>query len=165
MMVASPNLPGKALSELLEGITVSGNIPSVMVRSITSNSRNVDQGSLFVALEGTQTHGIDFAIDAARSGAAVILYDDGDDYCHQRIPLLRKQVDTNWLGVEDLHRLNGLIVSRFYGDPSHHMTIVGVTGTDGKTSVTHLLTQALSRLEFSVASIGTLISTMIEFVL
>lgn len=156
MMVSSPCLPGKSLSELLEGFTVNDEIPSVMVRSITSNSRDVEQGALFIALQGTQTHGIDFAIDAARSGAAVILYDAEDPYCRQRIPLLKKQVNTRWLGIDHLDRLNGQIVSRFYGEPSHQMTIIGVTGTDGKTSVTHLLTQALGRLGYTVGSIGTL---------
>ena len=155
-MVSSQPISGKLLGELLIGITVNAEIPSVTIRNITSNSRQVESNSLFVALEGTQTHGIDFAIDAAKSGAAIILYDAMDDYCLQRIPLLRKQVKTCWLGVNNLNRLNGEIVSRFYGDPSQQMTVIGVTGTDGKTSVTHLLTQALSRLGHTVASIGTL---------
>ncbi len=156
MMVSSQPVSGKSLSQLLAGIQVNSEIPAVRILSITSNSRQVEDKSLFVALEGMQTHGIDFAIDAAKSGAAVILYDAMDDYCLQRIPLLQKQVKTRWLGVEHLNRLNGEIVSRFYDEPSQQMTIVGVTGTDGKTSVTHLLTQALSRLGHTVGSIGTL---------
>ena len=156
MMTFSKLLPGKSLNELLAGILADREIPPVMIRSITSNSREVTQDSLFIALEGTQVHGIDFAIDAAKSGAAVILYDALDEYCQQRIPLLKKQVKTRWLGVEHLNRLNGEIVSRFYGEPSQRMTIIGVTGTDGKTSVTHLLTQALGRLGQTVGSIGTL---------
>jgi UDP-N-acetylmuramoyl-L-alanyl-D-glutamate--2,6-diaminopimelate ligase len=156
MMTSSQLLPGKSLNELLDGISPDAEIPSVMIRSITSNSREVTQDTLFVALEGTQVHGIDFAIDAAKSGAVVILYDASDEYCLQRIPLLKKQAKTHWLGVDHLNRLNGEIVSRFYGEPSRQMTIIGVTGTDGKTSVTHLLTQALGRLGKTAGSIGTL---------
>ncbi len=156
MMTSSQLLPGKSLKELLDGILPDSEIPSVMIRSITSNSREVTADALFVALEGTQVHGIDFAVDAAKSGAAVILYDATDEYCLRRISLLKKQARTYWLGVDHLNRLNGEIVSRFYGEPSRKMTIIGVTGTDGKTSVTHLLTQALGRLGQTTGSIGTL---------
>ena len=155
-MVHKPQLAGKQLSDLLVGITLDEAIPAVEILDVSSNSREVVKGSLFIALKGTQTHGIDFAIDAAKSGAAVIMYDALDDYCQQRIPLLQKQVKTRWLGVEHLDRLNGEIVSRFYDEPGKAFKIIGVTGTDGKTSVTHLLAQALTRLGKRVGSIGTL---------
>lgn len=156
MMVRNPNLSGKSLSELLAGIDIDEDLPSLQVQDVTSNSREAVKDSLFIALKGTQSHGIDFAIDAVKAGAAVVMYDALDDYCQQRIPLLQKQVKARWLGVKHLDRLNGEIVSRFYGEPGRDLTIIGVTGTDGKTSVTHLLCQALSRLGKSVGSIGTL---------
>lgn len=156
MMTATTHPTGKSLGELLAGISVSEAVPSMVIKSITSNSRDAKQGTLFIALKGTQTHGIDFAIDAVKSGATVVLYDTLDEYCQQRIPLLQKQVKACWLGIEQLDRMSGVIVSRFYDEPGRALTIIGVTGTDGKTSVAHLLSQALARLGHSVGSIGTL---------
>jgi UDP-N-acetylmuramoyl-L-alanyl-D-glutamate--2,6-diaminopimelate ligase len=84
------------------------------------------------------------------------MYCAQDDYSQNQIDLLRKQIETQWIGVDNLDRVNGEVVSRFFGEPSKAMTIIGVTGTDGKTSVTHLLTQALTRLKKTTASIGTI---------
>ena len=122
----------------------------------TDNSADVESGSLFIALKGLSTHGIDFAIDAVRAGAVAVIYDAADEYCQQRLPLLQKQVDSCWVAVEQLDQANGHIVSRFFGNPGQAMTMVGITGTDGKSSVTHLLIQALSQIGKSCASIGTL---------
>jgi UDP-N-acetylmuramoyl-L-alanyl-D-glutamate--2,6-diaminopimelate ligase len=155
-MMAEIKMPGILLSELLSGFALHDPVPSIQIFDIASNSANVTADSAFVALPGIKTNGIDYAIDAVKAGAIAVIYDATDDYSLQRIPLLRKQVDTHWIGVDHLDRANGHIVSRFFGDPGQAMTIIGVTGTDGKSSVTHLVTQALTRIGKSCASIGTL---------
>ncbi len=148
--------PGMPLPELLSGFDLSDPVPPIEIADIASNSARVTTGCAFIALPGIRSNGIDFAIDAVKAGAVAVIYDAGDEYSRKRIPLLRKQVDTHWIGVEQLERANGHIVSRFFGDPGRAMTIIGVTGTDGKSSVTHLLTQALTRIGKRCASIGTL---------
>ena len=148
--------PGMSLRELLTGFPVQDAVPSIEIRDLVSNSADMTPGALFVALPGIRSNGIDYAADAVKAGAVAVLYDAGDEYALRRIGLLRKQVDTHWIGVDALERNNGHIVSRFFGNPGRAMTIIGVTGTDGKSSVTHLVTQALTRLGKSCASIGTL---------
>ncbi len=150
------NIPGILLSELVSGFTVNDPIPSIRICDIASNSVKVKPNSAFIALPGIKSNGIDYAIDAVKAGAVTVIYDAADEYSLQRIPLLRKQVDTHWIGIEQLQRNNGHIVSRFFGDPGQAMTIIGITGTDGKSSVTHLVTQALTGIGKSCASIGTL---------
>jgi UDP-N-acetylmuramoyl-L-alanyl-D-glutamate--2,6-diaminopimelate ligase len=155
-MMASTNIPGMALSELLSGFALQDPVPSIRISDIVSNSANVTTNSAFIALPGIKSNGIDYAIDAVKAGAVAVIYDASDEYSLQRIPLLSKQVETHWIGVDHLERANGHIVSRFFGDPGQAMTIIGITGTDGKSSVTHLVTQALTRIGKSCASIGTL---------
>jgi UDP-N-acetylmuramoyl-L-alanyl-D-glutamate--2,6-diaminopimelate ligase len=156
MMMSEPQNVGRPLTALLQGVVTSDVVPDIDILNIASNSRLVLEDSLFIAVAGISSHGIDFAIDAVKSGALAVIYDAGDEYCQRRIPLLSKQVQTHWIGIEDLDRVNGEIVSRFYGEPGKSLKVIGVTGTDGKTSVTHLLTQALTRLGKTAASIGTL---------
>ncbi len=147
---------GILLADLLSGFSNQLPVQPIEINSVTSNSADVEAGSLFIAMAGLNNHGIDFAIDAVKAGAIAIIYDAADEYCQQRLPLLQKQGDSYWIAIDQLDRANGHIVSRFFGNPGQAMTIVGITGTDGKSSVTHLLTQALSRIGKSCASIGTL---------
>ena len=155
-MAANPESAAKRLSALLSGFDTTQPVPDLHVSDITNSSHKASAGSLFVALQGRVTHGIDFAIDAVQAGAIAVMYDARDEYCRQRIRLLGKQIQTHWIGVDDLDRIHGEIASRFYGEPSQSLTIIGITGTDGKTSVTQLITQALCRLDKLTASIGTL---------
>ena len=145
-----------SLPELLVEFTLEAPAPAVDIMNVSSNSKDVTPGTLFIALSGINSKGIDYAIDAVNAGAIAVLFDADDPYSRERIPLLQKQISTHWIGVSGLIRANGFIVSRFFGEPAKAMTIVGVTGTDGKSSVTHLLFQALTRLGKSSASIGTL---------
>ena len=155
-MTTNPKSVGKTLKELLQGYDVAQTIPNINVLDIANSSQQVVAGSLFVALKGVTSHGIDFAIDAVKSGAIGVIYSAQDEYSQKRVGLLSKQVKTQWVGVDHLAQVYGEIVSRFFDEPSKAMTIIGVTGTDGKTSVTHLLTQALMRLNKTTASIGTI---------
>ncbi len=155
-MMVNTNIPGMSLSDLLSGFEVNDPLPAIEISNIASNSAMVTPDSAFIALPGIRSNGIDYAIDAVKAGAVAVIYDAADEYSLRRVPLLCKQIGTHWIGVDRLDRANGHIVSRFFGDPGQAMTIVGVTGTDGKSSVTHLVTQAMTRIGKRCASIGTL---------
>lgn len=156
-MIAPVSQPdGKLLNELMIGLPTQAAVPPIMIHAVASDSRQVVSGTLFFALKGTRNHGIDFAMSAIKSGASVILYDTCDDYSSHRVALLQKQIKAFWLGIQSLDQRMGEIASRFYGEPGRSLSIIGITGTDGKTTVTCLLSQALMRLGYSVGSIGTL---------
>lgn len=144
------------LDVLLQGYVTNAALPNVEITGLTSNSAEVNSGNLFIALAGLTRHAIDFTDDAVNAGAAAIIYDADDSYCSQRIPLLEKQYALNFIPVVDLQQKTGDIASRFYAYPSQKFKLIGVTGTDGKTSVTHLLIQAFTRLNKKAGSVGTL---------
>lgn len=156
MIVSQDNRPSMTTDDLLRGFADPETLPCLRINNISSNSKTVETGDLFIALAGLTRHAIDFVPDVVTAGAVAVVYDAQDPYCQQRIPLLKKQLDTHWIAVPNLQKVTGEIASRFYGHPSRHFELIGVTGTDGKTSVTHLLIQALTRLNVNAGSIGTL---------
>ncbi len=142
------------LDQLLLGIAdaqiaaVPG-VGRIVVSGLTLDSRQVRRGDAFFALRGTQGHGITFAAGAVQRGAQVVLAEAPavDDVAALDVPLL-------W--IDGLHDEVGEIAARFYERPSESMRMLGVTGTNGKTSCVQLLAQALTLLGHRAASIGTL---------
>jgi UDP-N-acetylmuramoyl-L-alanyl-D-glutamate--2,6-diaminopimelate ligase len=142
------------LDQLLLGIAdaqvaaVPG-VGRIVVSGLTLDSRRVQRGDAFFALRGTQGHGIAFAAGAVQRGAQVVLAEAPamDDVAALDVPLL-------W--IDGLHDEVGEIAARFYDRPSESMRMLGVTGTNGKTSCVQLLAQALTLLGHRAASIGTL---------
>lgn len=118
-------------------------------QSMTADSRKAGPGSLFLAYPGERTDGRSFIEQAIVQGAAAVLWE-------------ASEFDWNpaWqvpnLPVEDLRRQAGVVADEFYGHPSSGLWMIGVTGTNGKTSCTHWLAQAFSALGKSAAVIGTL---------
>lgn len=145
------------LDQLLAGLTETGNVPPVEIRGLTLDSRQVRESDLFVALAGLHAHGLSHAGQAIQQGAAAIVYDpagDGETLARnlQGLPCLR---------VECLKERIGFIADRFFGEPSQQFqAVIGITGTNGKTSCSHFLAQALSSLAPTGygpgASLGTL---------
>lgn len=144
------------LKQLMQGFAELPEQVDIGVSGISTNSRQLGPGYVFVALAGLTRNAIDFVPEAADAGASVVLYDARDKYAAGRQNLLARQFDLLWLPVENLQQVTGEIAARFYANPSDSMRLVGITGTDGKTSVTHLLVQALIRSGRRAGSIGTL---------
>ncbi len=155
MMVSPRNHEMMTLEGLLQGFTDMA-LPQIEVKGISADSQWVKPGDVFIALSGHSRHAIDFADDAVKAGAIAVVYDADDSYSKQRIALLSKQLDSFWIPVKQLRQVSGEIAARYYGDPSAKLKLIGVTGTDGKTSVTHMLVQALNKLDCKTGSIGTL---------
>ncbi|WP_313450871.1 UDP-N-acetylmuramoyl-L-alanyl-D-glutamate--2,6-diaminopimelate ligase [Stutzerimonas kunmingensis] len=121
----------------------------VLIRELTLDSRKVRGGDLFLAVPGLQFDGRDHIQDAVARGAAAVAYEaEGLD----------ESLTDNAVMVPVLHLAEQLsaIAGRFYGEPSRSLRVVGVTGTNGKTSVSQLIAQALDRLGEPCGIIGTL---------
>jgi len=121
----------------------------VLIRELTLDSRKVRGGDLFLAVPGLQFDGRDHIGDAVARGAAAVAYEaEGLD----------QSLTGNAVMVPVLHLAEQLsaIAGRFYGEPSRSLRVVGVTGTNGKTSVSQLIAQALDRLGEPCGIIGTL---------
>ena len=119
------------------------------VNAITLDSREVAQGSLFVALKGGQRHGLEFVEQVIKSGAAAIIWESDNNYSQPNVSI-------PCIEITGLRDHLGVIANRFYGEPSKSLDVIGVTGTDGKTTVTHFIAQAFNTDAQDGAVIGTL---------
>ncbi|HEX20038.1 MAG TPA: UDP-N-acetylmuramoyl-L-alanyl-D-glutamate--2,6-diaminopimelate ligase, partial [Acidiferrobacteraceae bacterium] len=136
------------LRTLLTGIADVTDMENVDVRGISLDSRNIENGFLFIALSGTVQDGSDFIADAVNRGAVAVLQDAATTpNINVMVPLL---------AVTDLRAQAGRIADRFYDAPSSKLTVIGVTGTNGKTTCTQLLARALNKHSRRCAVIGTL---------
>ncbi|MGV6396255.1 UDP-N-acetylmuramoyl-L-alanyl-D-glutamate--2,6-diaminopimelate ligase [Pseudomonas caspiana] len=121
----------------------------LMIRELTLDSRNVRGGDLFLAVPGASFDGRDHIADALKRGAAAVAYEvEGAKV----LPI----TDVPLIPVKGLAAQLSDIAGRFYGDPSRSLNLVGVTGTNGKTSVTQLVAQALDLLGQHCGIVGTL---------
>lgn len=142
------------LKSLLAGIDLQPSVPDIPVAGLKLDSREIESGDAFIALSGTRYHGMSFGEIALKQGAAAVLYDpkDGGQELADRIKYRGSNI---LLAIDQLDQQLGLIADRFFQMPSADMTIIGVTGTDGKTSCSHFISQSLNHDRPS-AVIGTL---------
>lgn len=123
---------------------------AVLVRELTLDSRKVLPGDLFLAVPGAQHDARLHIADAIARGASAVVYEaDG-------APFVLANPNVALIPYKDLAGQLSAIAGRFYGEPSRAMRVVGVTGTNGKTSVSQLIAQALSLLGEPCGIIGTL---------
>ena len=153
------------LAALVAGYANAGEAGDIVVHGLAIDSREVRAGDAFVALEGSRQHGITFAPMALARGAVAVLAERPVVAAASAPAFSGKAAirdsgfaigAANTVWVDGLRDKLGSIASRFFGDPSGAMTVIGVTGTNGKTSTVHLLAQALHRAGHAVATIGTL---------
>jgi len=143
------------LSELLDGFALVPPAADLVIGGIGLDSRRADAGGLFLACSGAERHGLDFAAGARDRGIAAIAAEPDSRWATNAISELSVDLGVPVIPVADLGRKASFLADRFFGQPSVAMEVVGVTGTNGKTSVTHYLAQALGP-ELRCGVIGTL---------
>ncbi len=146
---AATDTPWRPLKALLGG---SVEVPEQFeVADLTLDSRSVRPGAAFLACRGRTHHGVDFAPAAVAAGARAVLWEPAPGVSAPQFaaPVLV-------VAVPDLSAQAGFIADRFFGAPSARLMVVGVTGTNGKTTCAWLLAAALSASGRSCAYLGTL---------
>ena len=126
---------------------VHGGSGTTLISDMTHDSRRVSSGSLFCCVRGSVVDGHDFAIDAVRTGAAALLVDRHVSGVPADVPQIV---------VSDVRSAIGPMASAFHGFPSRRLMVVGVTGTNGKTTTCHLIASILRHAGVSVEVLGTL---------
>lgn len=139
--------PGRYLPAVLQGIAQG--VPHVLVSDIELDSRRVTPGALFLACAGARDHGLVHVHEAMSRGAAAVAYEP-----HPSIDVPCLPLPT--IPVDKLSRHVGVIASRFFRKPSETLQVIGITGTDGKTSTAHLVAQGFERLGTPCGYLGTL---------
>lgn len=136
------------LSELLEKLDdfdLKGDA-SVRISSLTCDSRKVQPGSLFFALRGTTADGHTFIENAVSAGAAAIVFED-TAYAPRDVPRVK---------VADARSFMGRMAAAFNGDPTASLPLIGITGTNGKTTTTYLIEAIMAEAGLPAAVLGTI---------
>jgi len=144
-----------ALVELLRLIplqTVRGS-REIRVRGVTTDSRAVEQGFVFVAIRGEKTDGHVFLDDARKRGAVAVVSERAPE-----VPEGPKEEDLTWIQTPDARQAAGVLAAKVAGDPAKCMDLVGITGTNGKTTTAYLVEGLLSRLAPPAAMLGTVVA-------
>ncbi len=136
------------IEEILKGIdivSVTGT-KNIVITGIEFDSRKVTGGSLFVAVKGYKTDGHDFISSAIASGASSVICE-----------ILPENPDKSicWIKTSDSAKALGLAASNFFGNPSNSLKLVGVTGTNGKTTIATLLYRMFLRMGYKCGLFST----------
>ncbi len=143
---------GIYLSELVQEFAELDDDQNVLINGIQLDSRKINPGDCFFALSGTITRGTDFIDDAISRGVVAIFVDRSE------ADLVTNKVVGNIIFIENLLSKVGIIAHRYFGNPTDDLKIFGMTGTNGKTSVSHFIGQAIDNISGKNSSgvIGTL---------
>ena len=137
----------KSLLEILKPLDIDeSQIPQVFISGLSTNSKSINQGDLFIAIQGINENGHSYIADAINSGAAAVI--TSKSYTENaEVPIFK---------VENSRKALSIIASEFYDNPSRSMTVIGITGTNGKTTTAFLVKSILENANLKVALIGTL---------
>ena len=134
-------------------LNVVGNT-SIDISSICNDSRKVVSGSLFVAVKGFSSDGHDYIASVLEKGASAIIYEDESSASTQLGQSGRKGV--TMVRVDSSRHALAIIAANFYGNPSHKLNLIGITGTNGKTTTVTLLHRMFTALGYSCGLLSTI---------
>jgi len=136
----------KSIEKVIDGIdyNILGEPPNA-ISSIANNSKQVEKGSLFFAIKGTKTDGHKYITDAIDNGAAAIVVEEQ-----------QPDIDSAQILVDDSRKALSRAAKNFYDDPTRKLNVIGITGTNGKTSTVYILNRIASLSEIPAGTIGTL---------
>jgi UDP-N-acetylmuramoyl-L-alanyl-D-glutamate--2,6-diaminopimelate ligase len=139
----------KSLIDILNGIGVleSRGDSSISIRNIQFDSRKVEPGDLFVAVKGSHVDGHLFIDKAIEKGAVAVICEE--------IPK-NSSLSVVWVRIDNTQKMFGVMASTFYGNPTASLKVVGVTGTNGKTTIATLLYKTFTLLGYKVGLISTI---------
>lgn len=137
------------LADVIAPVRVSGSLDKE-ITSITFDSRKVEYGTLFVAQVGTAVDGHTFIDKCVQQGAAAVVLSD-EKYMQTSSP----EDGVTYILVKDTDKALGLIASEWFGRPSEKLTLVGVTGTNGKTTIATLLYKLVRQMGHKVGLLST----------
>ena len=130
------------LSQILENVKVKNEYIDVEITDVTADSRKVEKGSLFVCIKGASFDGHSVAEKMLEKGAACVV-------CERDLGLDRQVI------VDDTRKAFSPICASFYANPTKQLKLIGLTGTNGKTTTTFLIKQILENTGKKVGLIGT----------
>jgi len=134
------------LINILKNINYNGNPDDRDILSITHDSRKVKKGTLFIAISGDNNDGHDFIFEAVGKGATAIVA-NGRAPETNLVPVIQ---------VKNPRKTMSKIAANFYNNPSKNLEIIGITGTNGKTTTTQIIDQILKDNNYSSSSLGSL---------
>ena len=122
---------------------VDGEKGNIHISGITSDSREIKEGYAFVCVSGVADDGHNYAADAANKGAVAVITE-------------REMGVRNEIVVSDTHEVYADMCANWFGKPADSIKLIGVTGTNGKTSITYMLKSILECAGYKVGLIGTI---------
>lgn len=147
MMAPIVELSPYSLKDLLNNFCVTNDVSNISIRGLSIDSRDIEAGYLFVAVQGVIHHGKQFITQAVANGACAILIDEAEGAIACTVPVIT---------IPRLQNVLSEIAGRFYHHPSSQIPVYGFTGTNGKTTCSHMLAQCLAAYGINCGVMGTL---------
>ena len=134
----------------IDGLKAKGDL-DVEVKGLESNSKNIKEGYMFIAIKGFATDGHKYVNDAIEAGAKVVMVEEGCDLKSIKLPK-----DVTLIMAKDTREALAKCSCNYYGNPSRKFYLIGVTGTKGKTTTTFMIKEILEKAGHKVGLVGTI---------
>ncbi len=145
----------KKIIESLEDYSFCGGLRDFQVQGISCNSKSVSADFIFVAVKGTNADGNSFIAQAIEKGARAVVFQDDINDPSLNVLIQDRARQAGFIKVKDTRKALASLARDFYADPSSKLNIIGITGTNGKTTVSYLIEAIVKEAGLTPAVIGT----------